>query len=188
MHARRRDQIRFEPDGVEAIAGIELGGDIGAAGGGGMDRDQPLGDRTRGFLAQHAVAQLALPVRIARRVEIFHDEETGVAVLCDEMGNRAGPDRLGRGQPLPFGVVALDRRLPKARHFKLRQSAFEAIFFLAYLDPPDIRRHAAIERRAGKLVARREQAHAGEHTADFTLVERIIARHRRHRALNERFS
>src|SRR6266540_4232304 len=75
------DQIGLEPDSVETDAGIERGSDPGPAGRRGVDRDQPLGDRDCRFLAQDTVAQLALPVRIAIGIEVFHDEEAGVSIL-----------------------------------------------------------------------------------------------------------
>src|SRR5450830_244925 len=160
MDASRRDQIRLEPNGVETGAGIERGCYLGPAGGCGVNRNQPLGDRDRGFFAQDAVAQLALPVRITIGIEIVHDEEAGVPILRHKMRDRAWPDRLRRGEPLPFGVVALDRRFPNLRHLELWQGTLQAIFSRADLDAPDVGRNSAFERYAYQLVAGRKQAHA----------------------------
>src|ERR1700719_1284063 len=123
MDAPGGDQIGLEPDSVETDAVIERGSDPGPAGRRGVDRDQPLGDRDCRFLAQDTVAQLALPVRIAIGIEVFHDEEAGVSILGHEARSRAWPDRLRVGEPLPFGVVALYRRFPNLRHLELRQGA-----------------------------------------------------------------
>src|ERR1700721_305956 len=122
MDAPGGDQIGLEPDSVETDAVIERGSDPGPAGRRGMDRDQPLGDRDYRPLAPDAAAQLAFPVRIAIGIEIFHDEEAGVSILGHETRDRAGPDRLRLGEPLPFGVVALYRRFPKLRHFERRHA------------------------------------------------------------------
>src|SRR6476619_1980477 len=151
MDAPGGDQIGLEPDSVETDAVIERGSDPGPAGRRGVDRDQPLGDRDCRFLAQDAVAQLALPVRIAIGIELFHDEEAGVSILGHEARDRARPDRLRLGEPLPFGVVALYRRFPNLRHLELRQGALQAIFSRADLDT------------TSKTVVRREQAYAPKH-------------------------
>ena len=178
MDAPGGDQIGLEPDSVETDAGIERGSDPGPAGRRGVDRDQPLGDRDCRFLAQDAVAQLALPVRIAIGIEIFHDEEAGVSILGHETRDRARPDRLRLGEPLPFGVVALYRRFPNLRHLELRQGALQAIFSRADLDTPDVGRNPALERHTSKPVVRREQAYAPKHGTDFPFSQRIGTRRR----------
>jgi len=172
------DQIGLEPDSVETDAGIERGSDPGPAGRRGVDRDQPLGDRDCRFLAQGTVAQLALPVRIVIGIEVFHDEEAGVSIVGHEARDRARPDRLRLGEPLPLGVVALYRRFPNLRHLELRQGALEAIFSRADLDSPDVGRNPAIERHTSKSVARREQAYAPKHGTDFPFSQRIGTRRR----------
>src|SRR5215472_5314995 len=178
MDAPGGDQIGLEPDSVETDAGIERGSDPGPAGRCGVDRDQPLGDRDCCFLAQNAVAQLAFPVRIAIRIEIFHDEEAGVSILGHETRDRARPDRVRLGEPLPFGVVALYWRFPNLRHLEPRQSALQAIFSRADLDTPDVGRNPAVERYTSKPVVRRDQAYAPKHGTDFPLSQRIGTRRR----------
>ena len=176
MHAAGRHQIGLEPDGVEGIVIIELGGDARAAGGGGVDGGEPLADCDRGRFAQHAVAQLALPVRIERRLEILHHEQPGVAVLRHEVRCCAGPDFLGRGEPPPFGVVALDRRFPDGGHLELGERALHAVCPRAGFHPPDVGRNAAVERHADGRFVSREQAHTAEHGGDRAFGQGIAAR------------
>ena len=150
----------------------------GAAGGGGVDGGQPLADRDCGLFAQQAIAQLALPVRVERRREILHHEQSGIAVLRDEVWHRAGPDRLRRGEPLPFGIVALDWRFPDRRDLELGERAFHTVCPRSDLHPPDIGGNAAVERHADRRLVRREQAHTAEHGADLWFGQRIAARKR----------
>src|SRR4029453_14634931 len=141
MDAPGGDQIGLEPDSVETDAGIERGSDPGPTGRRGVDRNQPLGGRDCRFLAQDAVAQLALPVRIAIGIEVFHDEKAGVSILGHETRSRARPDRLRLGEPLPFGVFALYRAFPNLPPLALRQASLQAIFLRADLDSPDVGRN-----------------------------------------------
>ena len=99
---------------------------------------------------------MALPTRITIGIEIVHDEEAGVPILGHETRDRARPDQLRRGEPLPFGVVTLDRRFPNLWHLELWQGALQAIFSRADLDAPDVGRNPAFERYAYQLVAGRK--------------------------------
>src|SRR4029077_5688752 len=95
---------------------------------------------------KESVTRWALQVRMAMGIEIFHDEEAGVSILGHEARDRARPDRLRLGEPLPFGVVALCRRFPNLRPLELRRGALQAISSRADLDTPDVGRNPAVER------------------------------------------
>jgi hypothetical protein len=119
----RRNEIGLETDGVEDLVGREAPGDLGVAGGGGVDAGEGGADfRGEGGIGI-AAAQPLLPDRI---VEILHGEEA-LRVVPRQHFRRASRQRgVRRLHPEPLIAVALDRRFPQLRHAQPRQRALYA--------------------------------------------------------------
>ena len=73
-----------------------------------------------------AVAQLRLPDRVARRIEIAHREEAALPASWPRMrGTASGTMRPAVSHPGDLVAVALDRRPPIRRDLQLRQRALD---------------------------------------------------------------
>jgi hypothetical protein len=151
---------------VENRVGRKRGGDVGAAGAGGMDRGQPRADGGGEARIGAAIAQLAFPEPVPRRIEKCHHQRAGCRIFGKERRRRAGRGRVGEADPGGLVAIALDRRFPELRHLQARQRALHADRPGREVDAPDVRRDAAGQRGHARLFAGRDEAGAGEDGAD----------------------
>ena len=147
-------EIRLEPQRLEQRAGREHRRDCRIAGGGAVDRREPLADRGREAEIDAARHQLRLPQAVGRGVEPFHDEEHRLVVMGDDAWRRTRHPRRRHLVPLALVAIALDRREPVVLDGELRHRPLDAEDAAASGHLPDVGGDAACEplrhdRRAG---------------------------------------
>jgi hypothetical protein len=126
----------------------------------GVDAAEHLADAGRGVRADRPVAQQRLPDRERLGRQPGHRERAGLAVLGQQRRHRLRDDRAGGAHPLGLVAVALDRRAPVGGHLELRQRALDAQRPALGVDPVDVRRHPARERRELGLFVSAHYGHA----------------------------
>jgi hypothetical protein len=112
MTPGRRFEIWLEPDWMEDMVGRKPRGNSGVPGGRSMDQGHVAADSLRRLDPYDAVAQLRLPNRMSRRVEIGHGKGTGSGVMREHLRDGCGHDPRGFLEPRDLECVPLDRRAP----------------------------------------------------------------------------
>lgn len=160
--ARRRPEIRIEPNRLEEAARGEGLRHAGLGGARTMQRRERRADAARELGIDATGEKLRLPDRVRIGRQPLHREGAGVRIVPQQP--RHGPGRPGSGPRQPGGLegVALDGDGPVLLDLEPRQGAIHAEDAIPHLDAQDVRRDAAGDRRDPRDLARRQQPHRPE--------------------------
>ena len=124
-------------------------GDVGAVGGRRVDAAEHVADLRRRTPASIAPSRSsAFHTGWSSGGEIGHREAAAVRGSSPRIaGTAAGTIAAGDAHPLDLPAVALDRRPPVGGDLELGQRALDAADAAGQVDPVDVRRHAAGQRR-----------------------------------------
>ncbi len=167
----REQQVRVEPERPELRAVGEGIGDLGPAGGRGMDARQCLPHRAREIDVDPSRRQFGFPAGIGIRGQEFHREHVPRAVFAEHLRHPARLDGGHQRDPCDFGRGTLRRRVPVGLDVQLGERPLHHDGRPAFhIDPPHIAGDAAAEPADGKLLALAQQAHARQCRAHFAQI------------------
>jgi hypothetical protein len=155
-------QVRLDAQRMEIVVGGEPAGELPVARAAGVQPTDQIAHRG-GLLRPHGAGQQpGLPHRVILDRQVAHREQAAAWVVGQRHRDMPGDDPGGEAQPVPFDRVPADRRVPVPGDLELGQGALDADGAAAGVDPPQLGRDAAGERRPGRSLAGSGEALLGQ--------------------------